>query len=300
MPPAQQRLEARHRSVRKPHDRLVENLDLLLGQRLVQFGFQRYRIVRRGGSDHVRVNAGACPALPLGVGQRHFRIAEQVERVFYAARRHHAHAYRREHVAALEGKRRGASINQLRTHRVGAAARARKHQRKRIAAHTEYIGQSAEAFGQALRHANQHGIAALVAQARMDRLEAVDVDERERRVRKPLAQLLQIFHQRHAIAQTRQRVVQPAVRDGGFGFLARRHVRHQSEAAIGNSAVAHHRGAQFEPRKTSAFAAQTKFNAECEPRMPAIIRHRLLVDIAVVRMHSRKPRSLRNVLRSVL
>ena len=51
MAPAQQRLEARHGAVGEPHDRLVENLDLAIVQRLAQIGFQRHRI-------------GAAPALP--------------------------------------------------------------------------------------------------------------------------------------------------------------------------------------------------------------------------------------------
>ena len=41
MIPARQRLEAGDRAILEPHDRLVEDLDLLALERAAQFGFER-------------------------------------------------------------------------------------------------------------------------------------------------------------------------------------------------------------------------------------------------------------------
>ena len=65
----------------------------------------------------------------------------------------------------------------------------------------------------------------------MDRLEVVDVEDREGRVEEAVAELLERFHQRDAVAEAGERIAQRAIGDGGLGLLARGDVGDQSQTA---------------------------------------------------------------------
>ena len=77
MVPARQRLEARHRAVLQPHDRLVENGDLFALQRPPQLGFERQPVgLARAHRRLEQLDAVAADA--LGVIHRQLGILEHL------------------------------------------------------------------------------------------------------------------------------------------------------------------------------------------------------------------------------
>ena len=81
------------------------------------------------------------------------------------------------------------------------------------------------------RHRLQKQIADAVPQRVVDRLEAVEVDEKNRRLRRPALRrrqrLLAGFAKGHAIGQARQRVVIGQILRARVGLLATQHLQHQ-------------------------------------------------------------------------
>ena len=88
---------------------------------------------------------------------------------------------------------------------------------KRIAADAENLGDPFEPFAQTLGHLAQDCVAARIAEAGMNGFEAVDVQQRKRRVGETRAALLELFHQRDAIAEPGQRIAQRAIQGLGLG-----------------------------------------------------------------------------------
>ena len=81
MLPAQQRLKTRHGAVGQPDDGLVENIELVGGQGMAQFAFQRHAVAGRQHFQLGGIDPGAGAALPLGGDQRQFGILDQGKRV---------------------------------------------------------------------------------------------------------------------------------------------------------------------------------------------------------------------------
>ena len=77
MLPAQQRLEARHAAIRQPDDGLVEDIQLVGGQRMAQFAFQRHAVAGRQVFQLGGIDPGAGAALLLGADQRQLGILDQ-------------------------------------------------------------------------------------------------------------------------------------------------------------------------------------------------------------------------------
>ena len=113
-------------------------------------------------------------------------------------------------------------------------------------------------------------VAAGIAQAGMNGLEAVDIEQREQRLVEAVAQRVQRLHQRDAVAQPGQRVARQggvalalASRHGGkFRFLALGDIGRQAQAIGRHILLGDDGGAQFQPAIGPAAAAGAEFQAE--------------------------------------
>ncbi len=79
MIPARERLEAGHRAVFQPHDRLVQDGDFLALQRAAQFGFDRQPILLAGAHRRL-VHVDAVAADPLRMIHREFGVLDDLFR----------------------------------------------------------------------------------------------------------------------------------------------------------------------------------------------------------------------------
>ena len=180
MAPAQQRLDADHRAVLQPHDRLVVQLELLGGERALQVGAQLQ------AGEHALVHgrleqAVAALAVALGDVHRGVGVADHLVGVGAglvlgdrdaeaAAQRDLLVAGDQRHGERLEDPLGGvgrllAVLDVLEQHRELVAAEARGG-----------VG-AADALVETARHLDQHLVAGGVPEAVVDRLEVVEVEE---------------------------------------------------------------------------------------------------------------------------
>src|SRR6185437_5806621 len=67
MMPAQQRFEPGERAVFQTDDRLIEHVELVLFERLPEFGFETHAVARCECGEIADIDARATAALPLGL-----------------------------------------------------------------------------------------------------------------------------------------------------------------------------------------------------------------------------------------
>ncbi len=289
MVPAQQGLEAGDAGIGEADDGLVVKVELAVVDGAAQVGLERDGVAGRELFQIARIDPGAGAAEALGLEQRQLGVLEQVERIAGAAAGGNADAGRREDVAAAERIRRSAGLQELAAERLRLAAAGAEQHREGVAADAENFSGALEALDQALRHLAEQRVAAAVAEAGMDGLEAVDVEQREGGGGEAGAELVQLLHQRDAVAQARQGIAQGAFQQLALALLARRDVGHQSEAARGGGAVAEHGGAQFEPGIAAGLAVDAELDAEGEAGMAAVIVEGGRIDVAILGMDARDP-----------
>ncbi len=220
--PAQQRLDADHGTVPQAHDRLEVQHHLVGPQGLAQGVLHLeagHRLVPQAD-----VEQGRAVAAPLlGVVHRQVGVLEQLGRVGRAGGVDHADAGRHHDPAPGQVDGRGQGIGQAGRqcgHRLGTVeVRAQHHEL--VAADARYQVGRTQGPAEAVAHLLQQLVAGIVAEAVVDELEAVEVDEQEpgshpfvsERVSQPRQQLA-------AVGEAGEVVVERAVGEAGLEVVA--------------------------------------------------------------------------------
>ena len=209
VPPAQQRLDPGRRGPRQPELRLVVEQELPPLQRPPQLLLQPLP-----GADllvHRRLEEPEPPAaLALGPVQRQVGVPDQLVRVVPVLREQRdAHARRRVHLLAAEVERRLQDGQQLggERGRVGRPARPELDQRELVPAEPGQGVAAADHAAEPAGDAAQQRVAGRVAEAVVDALEVVEVEQQHR-------------HPAAAAPGQRQRLPEP-VRGAARGSAAR-------------------------------------------------------------------------------
>ena len=136
----------------------------------------------------------------------------------------------------------------------------------------------------------------------MNGLEAVNVQQREQRLVEAVAQRVQRFHHRHAIAKPGQRVARQGGLALAFASAASRAnsaslrwvmSRDQAQAIGRHLLFADDGGAQLQPAIRTAAAAGAEFQPERQAGALAIFLQRLAIDLAVFGMDMGHPVGMR-------
>ena len=270
MVPADQRLEAGELVRGKARDRLIEHRDLPLLERLAEIAFERQPAVvlaaHRGGEDLDAVGAGA-----LGPEHGDLAFAQQIlRRRLHPVIDHDADRGGEHDLLAADLHRRA----QRAAHALGKSGHLARiglgdHENgELVAAETGERVLRIEMAGEPAAKGQQHAVADGEAEALVDVLEAVDVDEHHRgAVHLPFAGAgdgaLQAIEEQLAVGQAGQAVMHGVVHQPLMRALEAGDVAHQSDAAQEPGIVARRRaGAELVPEIAAVLALQAELGLQ--------------------------------------
>ena len=200
------------------HLGLVVQAQLLLVQRSAQVLLQR-QAVHDGGVHFGVKKAHGVAACFLGLVHGQVGVLHQVVGAgFVAYEQHHANAARALHGTARQGHGRGQGLQHFVRHAfglggglVGLGAQAFQDDDELVPAQAGHGVSFAHGSHQALAHLFEQQVALFVAQAVVDQLEVVQVNEHQRpvqpRASATLQRVFQPVEQQAAVGQARERVV---------------------------------------------------------------------------------------------
>ena len=236
MVPARQGLETRHRTVLEPHDRLVEDGDLLALQRAAQLGFERQAVgLARAHRRLEHLDAVAADA--LAVIHRKLGILEHLfGAVRLAVGERNAHRGGEEDLAVVERDRRA----QRPAQRLGEGDDAlgfllrQEDQRELVAGEPRQRVLRLEQPPEPARERQQDRVADRDADRVVDLLEAVEVDHHHRRLdlRIDLGERqygLEPVDEQLAVGQAGEIVVHGVVQQPLLGVLELGHVGERAD-----------------------------------------------------------------------